>query len=127
MSRKLNGEIGLHKLTHVIQKSKKGADCIVIPLEINNIEVFEKDGKKFYNLPIVVWTNQEANEHGQHGSIKQSLSSEKYKSMEKEKAIELSKDLPYLANLKDFSGTSNEVTNDVGAGETYNEGDDLPF
>lgn len=127
MSRKLNGQIGLHKLTHVIQKSKKGVDCIVIPLALNHIEVVEKDGKKYYNIPIVVWTNQEANEHGQHGSIKQSLSSEKYKSMEKEKAIELSKELPYLANLKDFSGGGEETTNDAGDGQEFNEGDDLPF
>jgi hypothetical protein len=132
MSRKLNGQIELHKLAHVLmtKKGKSGNPVkgMFIPFEVNNIEVIEKDDNTFINVPIVVWTNDEANEHGQHGSIKQSLSSEKYKSMEKEAAIALSKDLPYLANLKDFSGTSNETTNNIGDGKVYeDDGDDLPF
>jgi hypothetical protein len=131
MSRKLNGSVGLDKLVHVRMKmkGKSGNEVLgtFIPDEPNHIDIAKKDDKTFINIPVVVWVNDTANNHGQHGSIKQSLSSEKYKSMEKEAAKELSNKLPYLGNLKDFSATSNETTNDAGDGQTFEEGDDLPF
>lgn len=130
-NRMLNGQLGLDKLIHVrmTKKGKDGKPVIgtFIPDDVNHIDVVKKDDNTFINVPVIVWVNEEENERGQHGSIKQSLSSQKYKSMEKEAAKELSNSLPYLGNLKDFSAGSSETTNDAGGGQTFEESDDLPF
>lgn len=132
MGKKLNGSIDLTKFKHYRMKTKKGTLGTFIPDELNDLTVKKDDkGDEHAYAEVVVWINDEENDRGQIGSIKLSLKSESYKALvektSKDEANKISKELPYLGNLKDFSGSSAEASNAVKSG-TFDEGDnDLPF
>lgn len=126
-NRSLSGSIALSKLVHAVQTSKKGAKCIVIPLDSNHIdEVKLESGKTAFYLNVKVLLREEKDQYGQDGFISHQVSSDKYKaaSEEQKKAFQ---DLEILGNIKDFSGGGNETTNDAGNGKAFDQGDDLPF
>ena len=123
MSQKIySGSLALTKLKSAIITTKKGNRAIVIPIEENFL--VEKDGAIY--LPISVIARTEQDQYGQNGFISQSVSSETYKELGKDKVKELG--LPILGNIKDFG---NGVNDSSGAtnfeGTTDPEEDDLPF
>lgn len=103
MSQKIySGSLALTKLKSAIITTKKGAKAIVIPLEANYL--IEKDGAIY--LPISVIAKEQEDQYGQHGFISQSVSSEVYKELGKDKVKELA--LPILGNIKDFGNGGND-------------------
>jgi hypothetical protein len=123
MQKVLSGSLALTKMQSAIITTKKGAKCILLPIESNYFT--EKDGSVYLNVSVVV--KDEADQYGQNGFISQKLSTEKYKELGSEKAKEIK--LHILGNIKDFSTNTND-----GVGATYvaepinpEEADDLPF
>jgi len=116
-----SGSIALTKLKSALITTKKGNRAIIIPLEENYL--IEKDGAVY--LPLNVVVKSETDQYGQNGFIGQTLPTEKYKELGKDKAKELN--LPILGNIKDFS-TSNDSENVTEVqGKVDPESDDLPF
>ena len=77
-------------------------------------------------MPISVIAKDEQDQYGQNGFISQSVSSEKYKELGKDKVKELG--LPILGNIKDFGNGGNDNSGSANiAGEINPEDDDLPF
>lgn len=116
------GSIALTKLQSAIITTKKGAKCILIPINENYLS--EKDGAVYMNCNVVV--RDEQDQYGQNGFIAQKLDTEKYKELGKEKANEIK--LPILGNIKNFAPQNNDAgaTTQV-IGEVDAEKDDLPF
>lgn len=116
-----SGSIALTKLKSALITTKKGNRAIIIPLEENYL--IEKDGAVY--LPLNVVVKSETDQYGQNGFIGQTLPTEKYKELGKDKAKELN--LPILGNIKYFS-TSNDSENVTEVqGKVDPESDDLPF
>ena len=123
MSQKIySGSLALTKLHSAIITTKKGNRAIVIPIEDNYL--IEKDGAVYMQTSTIV--KDEQDHYGQNGFISQSVSSEIYKELGKDKVKELA--LPILGNIKNFQ----QNTNDSVGSTTYEgvidpEDDDLPF
>ena len=116
------GSIALTKLQSAIITTKKGAKCILIPINANYLT--EKDGAVYMNCNVVV--RDEVDKYGQNGFIAQKLDSETYKSLGKEKANEIQ--LPILGNIKNFAMQNNDNVGAVTFDAPINpEEDDLPF
>jgi len=117
-----SGSIALTKLQSAIITTKKGARCILIPIEENYLT--EKDGAIYLNCGVV--SKDESDQYGNHGFISQRLSSEKYKELG-----EVAKDLklPILGNIRNFQNSGNDNAGVVQVSqESINpEVDDLPF
>ena len=124
MSQKIySGSLALTKLKSAIITTKKGNRAIVIPIDENYLT--EKDGSIY--LPISVIAKDEQDQYGQNGFISQSVSSEKYKELGKDKVKELA--LPILGNIKTFGNGGNDSSGATQLeGQTDPEEDDsLPF
>lgn len=124
MSQKIySGSLALTKLKSAIITTKKGNRAIIIPIDENYLT--EKDGAIY--LPISVIAKDEQDQYGQNGFISQSVSSEKYKELGKDKVKELG--LPILGNVKDFGNGGNDSSGATQLeGQTDPEEDDsLPF
>jgi len=124
MSQKvLAGSLALTKLQSAIITTKKGAKCVLIPIESNYLT--EKDGAVYLNCSVIV--RDEQDQYGQNGFISQKLDTETYKSLGAEKAKEIK--LPILGNIKDFAGGGNDSSGSTHIAEPINpeENDDLPF
>lgn len=115
-----NGSIALTKLKSVLINTKKGNRAILIPLDENYLT--EKDGTVY--MPVNVVARDEQDQYGQNGFISQTLSSEKYKELGKDKAKELG--LPILGNIKNFQSNDSSGAENI-QGEINPEEDDLPF
>lgn len=117
------GSIALTKLQSAIITTKKGAKCLLIPIEKNYLT--EKDGAIYMNCNVVV--KDEIDQYGNHGFISQKMNTETYKSLGKEKANEIK--LPILGNIKNFVGQNNDNagTTTIEAPMNPEEDDDLPF
>ncbi len=117
-----SGSIALTKLQSAIITTKKGARCILIPIEENYLT--EKDGAIYLNCGVLV--REEADQYGNHGFVSQRLSSEKYKELG-DVAKELK--LPILGNIRNFqnSGNDNAGVAQVSQEPMNPETDDLPF
>ena len=117
------GSIALTKLQSAIITTKKGAKCILIPINANYLT--EKDGAVYMNCNVVV--REEVDQYGQNGFIAQKIDSETYKSLGKEKANEIK--LPILGNIKDFAPQNNDNVGTTHIAEPINpeEDDSLPF
>ncbi len=116
------GSIALTKLESAIITTKKGAKCILIPINANYLT--EKDGSVYMNCNVVV--REEVDQYGQNGFIAQKLDSETYKTLGKDKANEIK--LPILGNIKHFAAQNNDNAGTTHVAEPINpEEDDLPF
>lgn len=115
-----NGSIALTKLNSAIITTKKGNRAIIIPIEENYL--LEKDGAIYMSVNVI--TKDEQDQYGQNGFISQTLPSDKYKELGKDKAKEIS--LPILGNIKNFQSNDSSGA-EVIQGETNPEDDDLPF
>lgn len=124
MSQKIfNGSLSLTKLKSALITTKKGNRAIVIPIDENYL--VEKDGAVY--LPVTVLTKDDQDQYGQNGFISQSVGSETYKELGKDKVKELG--LPILGNIKNFQTNANDSS---GATVIENntdpeDDDDLPF
>lgn len=117
------GSLALTKLKSAIITTKKGNRAIVIPIDDNFL--VEKDGAVY--MPISILAKDEQDQYGQNGFISQSVSSDVYKELGKDKVKELG--LPILGNFKHFA---NNTADSAGATVVNNaidpeEDDDLPF
>lgn len=118
----LQGSIALTKMQSAIITTKKGAKCILMPIDANYFT--EKDGAVYLNCSVVV--REEADQYGQNGFISQKLDATKYKELGAEKAKEIK--LPILGNIKDFAKQNNDNAGATQIEGTINpEEDDLPF
>ena len=115
-----SGSIALTKLKSALITTKKGTRAIVITIEDNYL--VEKDGAVY--LPLSLNVKDETNQYGQNGFISQSISSEVYKELGKDKVRELS--LPILGNIKNFNNDGANATTIAGTTDPE-EDDDLPF
>src|SRR6476620_1002182 len=93
--------VALTKLQHGFITTKKGAKCLVIPIEENYLT--EKEGAVYMQTDIVVIDFDV--EKGTHRFQVQKLSTESYKKLGAEKSKEIK--LPYLGNLKIFAPKNN--------------------
>lgn len=115
--------VALTKMQHGFITTKKGAKCIVLPIDDNYLTSIEKDGvtSVYMQTDVVTMDSEDAN--GNWGFQVQKLPTEKYKSLGKEKASELK--LPYLGNLKIFQKQNSDAVEVTIIEE--DETDDLPF
>lgn len=119
----LSGSLALTKLQSAIITTKKGAKCILLPIESNYFT--EKDGAVYLNISVIV--REEADKYGQNGFISQKLDTAKYKELGAEKAKEIT--LPILGNIKDFGSGGNDTagTTEIQGQVNPEESDDLPW
>lgn len=111
--------VALTKLQHGFITTKKGAKCIVIPIDENYLT--EKDGAVYMQTDLVTMDSADKNENW--GFQVQKLPTEKYKELGADKAKEIA--LPYLGNLKIFAKKADSVEATVI--ESDEDLDDLPF
>jgi len=119
----LSGSLALTKMQSAIITTKKGAKCILLPIESNYLT--EKDGAIYLNISVIV--REEADQYGQNGFISQKLDTAKYKELGAEKAKEIK--LPILGNIKDFGQSQGDIVGVTQIDTPMNaeESDDLPF
>ena len=127
MSKKMYAmSINLEKLIHAKIVTKKGANALVIPLAENHIFAGEKGA--YINATIFV--NEEVDQYGNIGSIKQnSQGQKKWTEMsndEKEAHKEAQKLLPYIGNIKEHVA-QNQSNSFEEAPVVDPERDELPF
>lgn len=116
------GSIAMTKLQSAIITTKKGAKCLLIPIDKNYLS--EKDGAIYLNCSVII--RDEADKYGQNGFISQKLDTEKYKELGAENAKEVQ--LPILGNIKHFSNNQNDNAGTTQVKGVVNpEEDDLPF
>lgn len=119
----IGGKINLALLTHVLQMKKnsngKEIECIVIPIEKNNL--FKSEKGNIY-LDIIAFELKDP-KHGDTHLVKQSLPKKVREAMSKE---DLEK-MPILGNLKVMGPQEPEAANAAGEGVVQSEDDDLPF
>lgn len=121
MEKTLTGSINLTKLVFAKMKSKKGADCLVIPIDEN---ILDTDDKGNVYIPIRIIYKSEQDQYKQNGFIAKAVSSKVYKAADDTEKDRLKQFTPILGNIKDWESTANipEASNvDV------EESDDLPF
>lgn len=127
----LSGSIALSRLKHAIVTTKKGAKCLMIPIEDNDLKInsYKAGGKDVteYEIPVRIIYKPEQDDRGQNGFIAKSTTPEFYKANKDNE--DLMKSLtPILGNIKDWSNSgAAPINNDVGAGQEFSEDDDLPF
>lgn len=121
----LSGSLALTKMKSAIITTKKGAKCILLPIESNYFT--EKDGAVYLNISVVV--RDEQDQYGQNGFISQKLDTAKYRELGAEKGKEVGSTLPILGNIKDFGSNANDSSGTTHVNEPINpeEADDLPF
>lgn len=112
--------VSLTKLQHGFITTKKGAKCLVIPIEENYLT--EKDGAVYMQTDIV--TMDEVDTNGNWGFQVQKLPSDKWKELGSDKAKEIK--LPYLGNLKIFEKKTSDAV-EATVIDSEDETDDLPF
>jgi hypothetical protein len=116
------GSLALTKLQSAIITTKKGAKCLLLPIEANYFT--EKDGAIYLNCSVIV--RDEQDQYGQNGFVSQKLDTEKYKELGAEKAKEIK--LPILGNIKHFENSGNDSAGTTQVDGVVNpEEDDLPF
>ena len=119
--KRLSGSIALTKLKSAFYTTKKGAKCLMIPIEDNFLT--EKDGAVYMTVSVNVKDQQD--QYGQNGFIAQALPSDKWKAMSE--ADRKANQLPILGNIKDFAPTNNDSGGVHEATIIEGEEDDLPF
>jgi hypothetical protein len=116
------------------KKDKEGnqVECLVIPIDKNNLQRSTKEGYNNVYLDLVGFPLKEArrNDSGyltQTHLVKQSLSKEERENMSDEEKNAM----PILGNLVNLEGEQTggaDIPNDAGGGKTFDENsDDLPF
>ena len=125
MSRTLNGSINLAKLSHVRMTTKKGAECLLIPIKDNLLEE-DKNGNVYMSTRVII--RDEEDQYGQIGFVAKSTPSALYKTQtDAEKEAAKAKN-PILGNLKDFTGGGDTPNAAVSGTVKESDGtDDLPF
>ena len=113
--------VALTKLQHGFITTKKGAKCLVIPINENFLT--EKDGAVYMQTDLVTMDSEDTN--GNWGFQVQKLPTEIYKELGADKAKETK--LPYLGNLKIFVRKNNDSVEATVIETDEDIDDDLPF
>lgn len=116
-----SGSIALTKLKSALITTKKGSKALVIPIVENYLT--EKDGAVY--LPLNINVKPERDEYDRNGFISQSVPSEIYKELGKDKVMALG--LPILGNIKEIKANSDKANSVEIKGEIDATEDDLPF
>ncbi len=129
-------KLNLTKLTHVRKMFKdsegKETECLVIPIDKNNLQRSTKEGYNNVYLDLAAFELKEPrkNDSGnlsQTHLIKRSMSKEERENMSEEER----NNQPILGNLVDFdkyNSKQDDKPNDAAGGEVIDsETDDLPF
>ena len=128
MSKNLNGSIALTKFKHVrmeMDGQSGKVDGLFIPIDANFMIKGKNDAVYF---DITVFLNDEEDDYGNIASIKQNgkIAGKKWAEMSEDEKKTI-KELPYLGNLKDFSGGgSSDNTGAVSDGK-FTPKNKLPF
>lgn len=123
MSKTMNGSLNLAKLIHVRMTTKKGSECLLIPIKDNLLEV-DENGNVY--MAIRVNYAPDGDKYGQNGFVAKSIPSKIYKEMtdaDKEAAKAKS---PILGSIKDFSAGNQQPTGAAVSG-VVTEDSDIPF
>ncbi len=126
MKRTLNGSIAISKLKHDVinvNYGDKKIPGVFLPIDRNHM-VKGKSGA--YYLPIRVLLYDQENEYGQHGMIAQTVDSKVYKEASDQKK-EAFRNLPIIANLKDFTEFNNDAAGKMDEGEAVPEDQSSDF
>ena len=115
----------LTKLKHAITTSKSGQKCLVIPIDDNYLELKKTQNGTAVYMQTDVCVKNEKDKNENWGFVKQKLPSEIYKKFGAEKSKEI--ELPFLANLKIFESSNNDVNVIDAEILTSLEVDNLPF
>jgi len=110
--------VALTKLQHGFITTKKGARCLVIPIDDNHLT--EKEGAVYMQTDIVTMDSEDTN--GNWGFQVQKLPSDKWKALGAEAAKLIV--LPYLGNLKIFAKKANDAVPET---TIETDDDDLAF
>lgn len=124
MSRKLYGSLALTKMKCQTIISKKGTECLVMPID-DNFFVRGANGAVYLNT--TVWINDEIDQYGNIASIKHTgqIYGKKWSDLDEEEKKTIN-DLPYLGNFKEATPAGgNDAAGTISA-DPINE-DDLPF
>ena len=115
----------LTKLKHAITTGKSGQKLLIIPIHDNYLDIKETPNGTAVYMQTDVCVKPETDANDNWGFVKQKLTSEVYKSLgaEVSKTIEL----PFLANLKIFERSNNDVNVIDAQVLTPEEAEDLPF
>lgn len=129
MSQKtLTGSIALTKLIHAKFVSKKGANCIMIPIDANFLEKDEQGG---VYLPVRILVKDEVDQYGQNGFIAKSIGSKAYKAADeaqKKSWKDNEKEItPILGSIKDFSAPTKNANTGAVSSQEFKDEYDLPF
>ena len=127
MSKNLNGSIALTKLKHVRMEAdgQNGkVDGLFIPIDANFLIKGKNDA---VYVDLTVFINDEEDDYGNIASIKQNgkIQGKKWAEMSEEEKKTI-KELPYLGNLKDFSGSSSDNTG-AASDKKFTPKNKLPF
>ena len=129
--KQLTSSIALDRLICAKVTSKKGAECLMIPIKDNNLEVDDYG----IHLPIRIIYRPIQDDKKQNGFISKAIGSKTYKeASEDQKALwkdysneETKKQTPILGNVKDWS-SSGPATSEVAKSAAVDpDTDDLPF
>lgn len=124
MSSNIGGKLDLTQLVHVKTKKKNKAgeeiDCLVIPIQTNNL--FQGEKGNVY-LDLIAFPLRESKDYATH-LVKQSLPKDVRGKMSKEDQDKM----PIFGNLKVMDGSQGAAPNTTaGSGGTVDEESDLPF
>jgi ribosome-binding ATPase YchF (GTP1/OBG family) len=122
----IKGKINLSKMVHVISKTAKGTECIVIPIKENDLFKSEK-GNVFMDL--VLWEQKEdKREYGQF-KIAQSYSEKKQAEIDALNKGKEKKEMIYPPTLgnADFIGVKNNEVESPIVDDFTASGDNMPF
>ena len=118
----ISGNINLAAFKHAFLKTKKGAEGIFIPFEVNNITKTDK-GNVYVNIQASEHINAEKK---QTHIVGQSVPKDVY-----EKLKEAGEYAPTLGNLTDWAklggGEATPGASSEAKASDFEEGDDLPF
>ena len=129
--KQLTASIALDRLICAKVTSKKGAECLMIPIADNNLEVDDYG----IHLPVRIIYRPVQDDKKQNGFISKAIGSKTYKAATAEqqaawkdfKNEDTKKQTPILGNVKDWS-SSGPATSDVAQGAAVDpDADDLPF
>lgn len=129
--KQLTASIALDRLICAKVISKKGDECLMIPIAENNLEVDDYG----IHLPIRIIYKPVQDDKKQNGFISKAIGSATYKAASSDQQAawkdfsneETKKQTPILGNVKDWS-SSGPATSEVAKGAAIDpDADDLPF
>lgn len=129
--KQLTAKIALDKLICAKVKSKNGNECLMIPIEANNLEVDDYG----IHLPLRIIYKPIQDDKKQNGFISKAIGSVTYKAASAEQQAawkdfsneDTKKQTPILGNIKDWNSAGPSTSQTAQAPAVDPDNDDLPF